>query len=430
MKKKNQKPLTDHIRDVLQEHEEPYVLGSWERFQRYNNRKNKIRRRKISLSAAASILLIFTFLFAWNRADDLITEQYIAEHPAESPLIPTPETPVPDDEEDEELAQDEKNVLPGATENLMAGENAPSGDSGFAGKPERFDSELLHSIAARSIIYQTFTGNDMITTTRGADNQEYDTADTKYSVWPRNFQNEGSHTELLSTPPLVHETDIQLPARSGKKEIAFSLAYAPLINVHESQTDWGIGGGFFTDWNFSDNMALSSGLFIAQNQLKYSNEQGAMARLTDNNTMSSTPGDLAFMQVDLVSLEIPLSFRYFLTEHFSVSAGISSVAYLKENFDYTYEYQQQIQVFVVGETTGTQPLTTRVVTLTESQTQSEPSLNGMDLAAFYTFTLGYQYDIANRHTVSFEPFLKIPTGQLTSRDIQYTTGGIQLKIHF
>lgn len=129
-------------------------------------------------------------------------------------------------------------------------------------------------------------------------------------------------------------------------------------------------------------------------------------------------------------LEIPLSFRYFLTEHFSVSAGISSVAYLKENFDYTYEYQQQIQVFVVDETTGTQPLTTRLVTLTESQTQSEPSLNGMDLAAFYTFTVGYQYDIANRHTVSFEPFLKIPTGQLTSRDIQYTTGGIQLKIHF
>jgi len=296
--------------------------------------------------------------------------------------------------------------------------------------PEWYVSELLPSIDRRSIVYQVFTESGMEITSGTTENHQPHPTDQSRSEWIRNLHASHLHAHVLSEPPLVQETDIQRPAQIGKKEVEFSLAYAPLMNVYDSQTDWGIGGGFFTDWNFSDNMALSSGLFIAQNQLKYRNEHGSLARLSENNTLTSMPGNLASMQVDLVSLEIPLSFRYYLTDQFSVSAGISSVAYLKENFDYTYEYQQQIQVFETGDTAGPQPMTTRMVTLTESHTETEPSLTGMDLAAFYTFTIGYQYNIAERQKISVEPFLKLPTGQLTSRDIQYTTGGLQLKIHF
>ncbi|MEX2396919.1 MAG: hypothetical protein WD491_07835, partial [Balneolales bacterium] len=206
------------------------------------------------------------------------------------------------------------------------------------------------------------------------------------------------------------------------------LAYAPLMNVHDSQTSWGMGGGFNTDWNFAENLSLSSGLFVAQNQLKYSNDNGSSTMRMSDETMQS-PGDLTYMQVDLVSLEIPLNLKYSLSDHFSVSAGLSSVAYLKEDYNYTFEHEQQIQVFGEAETNGSGPATT-TVTLSESQSQSEPSLNKMDLAALYTFSIGYQHEIANRNTVSLEPFIKIPTGSLTSRDIKYTTGGIQMKIYF
>lgn len=432
MKKENRKPLIDHIREVLQDHEEPYVLGSWERFQHYSIRKSKIRIKRTAFSAAAAILLVFTFLFAWNRLDHIEPEQYVAEQPADSPEIAEPEASSSSHEEDELSVIERKVDLAGETEveKVLTDEPVMARNSDPTESLEALNSEILPSITTRTVTYQAYTVSRMEITPAIIDKPERVASDTERSGRTRNSQSGVSHPEVPSVTPLVRPSDVWgAAARSEKKDIAFSLAYAPLMNMHESQTDWAFGGGFLTDWNFTDKIALSSGLFIAQNQLKYRNEHESLTRLAENNTMESTPGDLVSMQVDLVSLEIPLSFRYFLTESFSVSAGISSVAYLKENFDYTYEYQQQIQIFEVSETTGLQPMT-RVVTLTESQKQSEPSLNAMDVAAFYTFTVDYQYDVTDRHTVSFEPFFKIPTGQLTSRDIQYTSGGLQLKIHF
>lgn len=237
----------------------------------------------------------------------------------------------------------------------------------------------------------------------------------------------------IASNTFVKEEDLRQSFDNvGQKNVVFSVAYASVMNIHDSQTDLGAGGGFYTDWNFAKNLTLSSGLFIAQNRLKY--ENGQTARLAGTfkeagTTTTLTTDDLDYVQLDFVNLEIPLNIRYSLTNKLSVSAGVSSMAFLKEEYEYNFEYEQQIQVFQDDETTGPR-LVNETVTIRTMQTESEPSLNRMNWAAFYTFSVGYQQKIFQRYSASFEPFIKIPAGQVTSRGISYATGGVQLKVSF
>lgn len=198
------------------------------------------------------------------------------------------------------------------------------------------------------------------------------------------------------------------------------MAYMPMMNVNRSNAQLGMGGGLYTDWKFSDRFAFSTGILVAKNHLEY-------------DTAELTPGveseDLANMRADLLSLEIPLNLKFYVTNDLSVSAGISSSAFMEEDYNYTYEYQREVQVLTLQEDDGYRTVTKKV-TVRESERESAGSFSTIDFAAFYTFSLGYQYGISERHTLSLEPYLKLPTGDLTSKKIKYSTGGLQLKISF
>src|SRR5690625_7060322 len=49
--------LFDHIRKELNDHEEPYVLGSWERFEKHREQANRKRKRMLFFRAAAAVLI-------------------------------------------------------------------------------------------------------------------------------------------------------------------------------------------------------------------------------------------------------------------------------------------------------------------------------------------------------------------------------------
>ncbi|MEX0929009.1 MAG: hypothetical protein WD266_01200 [Balneolales bacterium] len=401
MNQNNRHKLTDHIREVLQDHEEPYVLGSWEKFERQQSKGGKLSSGKTIFSIAASVFLILSSLLAWYLVNQTASDQYVEE--------PTPDRP--------ERIEDKMND----GENLVYQEDSqPSGgESKHPSPPPEIPMESnLHSLTDGLTPYANTTVIQQAASVLQP---------VSITAMPGLLDIQPDDDPIIRR--YVQAGDIRRSAiRQSKKPVNFSVGYASLMNIHNSQADLGIGGGFYTDWNFAGNLALGSGLFIAQSKLKYSDE-GSMTMALDNEATMTSSGDLASVHVDLVSMEVPLNFRYFITDQFSVSAGISSLAYLKEDYNYTFETQQNIQVFGDAASGEGEPRT-RQVTLTESRKQTEPSLSGIDLAALYTFSIGYQVDIANRHTVSLEPFLKIPTGRMTSRDIKYTTGGLQMKLFF
>lgn len=426
MKNNNKQDFIEHITEVLSDHREPYVLGSWERFQRFRINRKRSRRNQIIVRIAAAILLIFTFYFGWTNIDRTADEWITGETPAEIP---------------EPVLDDNKNLLsPDEAENLFAEQQYEHPDD-WPVLSESTGSEQEETVAG------TFPPVEISPSASQSVKQYTLTETVQETILENRLLAFSKSDKDLQNPIQPHETtesDV-LPAgemnaeqiltgeikNSHKKDFSFSLAYASLLNIHDSQADLGSGGGFYTDWNFAEKFSLTSGLIVAQNRLKYSFEHGELLRTFEedgNETTLANSDNLSHIQVNLLSLEIPFNFRYSINGNFSVTAGISSVTFLKEQYDYTFEFQQQVHVVVDGD--DGPETTTETITFSETQQQTEPSLNGMDWAAFYTVSMGYQHIFADRHTVSLEPFVKIPTRGLASRDIRYTTGGIQFKVYF
>lgn len=424
MSKKNKDQLSEHIKQVMIDHEEPYVLGSWEKFERYKTRKNNIRRRKVFLAIAASIILVLTFRFAIININTPPEELIVEEQQTEQQEIIKNDSETPSYSAETESRSSSG---PNKEKEFTETEGNQSTTSLSKSEPNVF-TESSSPVSWKSVPEVSLMHPDGVLATL-THQKSTGGLPARRSTYLRS--SELSSNNIVSNRFVEKENIRQSFGSSEQKHMVFSVAYASVMNIHDSQTDLGAGGGFYTDWNFAKNLSLSSGLFIAQNRLKYQN--GQTVRLAEGVTVDSTTTltthNLDYVQLDFVNLEIPLNIRYSLTDELSVSAGISSMAFLKEEYEYNFKYEQQIQVFRDDETTGPR-LVNEVVTVRTTQTQSEPSLNRMNWAAFYTFSVGYQQRIFQRYTASFEPFIKIPAGRVTSRGISYATGGVQLKVSF
>ncbi|MEX0647911.1 MAG: hypothetical protein WD139_08995 [Balneolaceae bacterium] len=399
--------FSNHIRQVLHEYEEPYEAGAWERFQQ---KQDGLRNRKIILRVAASLLVVLTFAFAWTNSE-----------------LPEPVVLIT---EDVLILQPDNNIYEPLTEAENQPAPKPLAVREYAGgaSDQKYEIRTVQLSAITS-------GGERVSVSKHAV-PRYSIADKMVELIQTpaadEFNENGKSLQVIRPAPYNRYAgvgDIRITSDNVKRGIEFSIAYASVINIHDSQTDMGFGGGVYTDWHFAENLSAGSGLFVSSNQLKYAGESGnSLMKETDEPETLASDDNLAYMQLDLVNLEIPLSLRYHISNNISLSAGVTSVAFLKEEYDYTFEYDQPIQVFQDDES-GIGPMT-RMVTMTTSQKESEPSFSKIELAALYTFALGYQQQIRSRYQIMFEPFLKIPAGHLTSRNIRYTTGGIQLKITF
>jgi hypothetical protein len=440
------KTLIDYIRERLEQYEEPYVLGSWERFQVHRARKVRLKRIKRWSAVAAVLLIAGTLYGAYNQFIDLetvpgtVTETVpdeipaIQEHPSISEIQPAP---------------DSEDIRPGYTipERESLADRTDSEPATITSQRDQDRPDTTSPATAE-------TGGEVVYI-NGIDGQLPSSKSGRMHLFRDPFSNlllaqilEAPHVmERAQTPsgspiftldPADDEIDPHVqPATRGSltprdRNLRFSLAYASVMHVHDAQTDLSMGGGFFTDFAITDRFALSSGFFIAQNQLRYDNPptSGRVATLTtDNAEQSVTSGQARYMQADLLSMEIPFNIRYRLTDSFTLTAGLSSLAYLKESFHFRYDYQQPVQTFTTLDS-GEIQTETRMVTVSETVTDREPAMNRMNWAAFYNLSVDYQLQIAHRYDFSVEPFVKIPTGRVTAHQITYTTGGLQVRYFF
>lgn len=433
---KDDDKLFERFKDLLENHEEPYVLGSWERFEKHKQRKIKKQKQKIYFRAAAAILLMsLVSLYIWVSLPDSLPADQITENqplPAEEdPVAPTdPETPpVQLSEADIELPilqtpvsdgefapKTEPDPLPGQTEGTPSAAFYPEHDAVIVHipLPTVLSSDPSHYIYEKS-------------TALFNSNESEKTAGDSPSFADR----------PLAGSDVITRGDLQFSdSRTRNKTLTLSVAYASMMNIHDSQTDLGSGAGVYAGWNFAPGFTLSTGLAVSQNNLSYSNREddfltaahfSQMEELgIEANTMSED--HLSSVQVNFLNLEIPLDLRYHISNSFSISAGVSSVTFLRENYDYNFEFAHRTQSFGDEQLNMSSPET--VVTYRTTHTQSEPALDAVNWGAFYTFSVGYEHEIFNRYTASFEPFVKLPAGQITSRGVRYSTGGLQLRISF
>jgi hypothetical protein len=406
----NQDPI-NQITHTLHEYEEPYHLGAWDRFTRHR----ELKRRKTFyqwIAAASAVLLLVSSAWLIDRTPDSdgLTTQSIPP-PPELPLPGTaPETPDATDPVPTPPSIPSDPIAAADTDQVGHEMDEPAqAQAGYT--PDWSDSEML--------TFNTFgtlpapAGLSRLNTV-----QVESGLDAPHLAMPvRARQARDEAAERVVAADDLRRGD----RRSG---FTFGLAYASLINVNPNSTDWNTGGGLSVKWNVSDRVALASGLILAQSRLSYRDTP------VDNPMVSQDEITSSEMEIDFLSLEIPLNLQYSVSDRFYLSGGISSASFLRENYTYQYEFQQVVTNTVM--VNGEYKPVTQLVTFSQSEQESEPSFSSFHLLSFYNLSAGYNLTRKENSSVgvTIEPFVKLPAGSFAAGNVSYTTGGIQLKVNF
>lgn len=448
--------LFDHIRKELNDHEEPYVLGSWERFEKHREQANRKRKRMLFFRAAAAVLiagLISVYLwiaFSSSAAVEQISGQ-------QQPAIGEPGAPAIEATPQELFsgaAPESRRTDSSGAESPVAASRPVEESSSPAEDAEFIERSAEPASSAPDPGAQPPSGRETpfydsskfyalypIQPVHLMDTYLYPGADesienTFTDAKPASVTQSSRTDQIVQSSSLVTKEDLQSPGRKSDRDaVTFSVAYASMMNIHDSETDLGSGAGMYADWNFAPRFTLSTGLAISQNNLSYRDRQEqflAAAELPEvkvsavEDPVVMSGDQLSSVQLNFLNLEIPFDLRYHISDRFSISAGFSSVTFLREEYDYTFEWAHRPQTF--GSSMNESEIPESVVTYRTSHKESEPALSEINWGAFYTFSAGYQHKIFNDYTLSFEPFFRIPAGRVSSRGIRYSTGGLQLRV--
>jgi len=450
----------EQIKNALRHHEEPYEQGAWEQFLQYRKRKQKNLQMMTVTGVAASLILaallgVFVFQFGddfseSSRSQFMDSPGFLSQiGPIATPGMtefgesgPTPGSSTEIILTEPALRNfDFDRTEPRSTGGDFAG-NEPADDTSLksTGKT-RPDSDDVRIDGEDSIHLQIITSTGYGPVVRGSlpilkptslvtgDSLPSFVTIFPQSLLPDRLTGRADRSAITNMPthasghiPEDDDTQKTIPdSRNRKMELGF--AYSPLVNMHSSDSDLNMGIGVSLSRPISRNFSISSGLYLAQNNLQY--------RGSDEQTLFSTTSEPPYtrMHVDLMSIEVPLSITYSITKNFYLSTGISAATFLKEQYEYHYEYDTVVEQILLVEDDELRVVETKV-SISEKESQTESVFRSLHLPAFYTFSTGYRTDAPEDYAISFEPFLKISAGRLTTRNIRYTTAGIQMILHF
>jgi len=129
-------------------------------------------------------------------------------------------------------------------------------------------------------------------------------------------------------------------------------------------------------------------------------------------------------------LDIPLNLRYQFgkpaARNWFLTAGTSSVATFGQTYTRQYETNQLITTTITllnGQTQEVQ----RLVTTRETQRGQSPTGSTFQPSRLLNISVGADYRLDRHHSLTVEPFLKYPLGDVSGEQHRYTTLGLQLR---
>ncbi len=132
---------------------------------------------------------------------------------------------------------------------------------------------------------------------------------------------------------------------------------------------------------------------------------------------------------NLLTLDVPLDLKYFITDKFYTSLGVSFFGILNENR--TNHYIDKInEPLFNGYTANGQDMEFAMRTLLVNETTKYRPLEGNGYAGFLNFSVGRQTRVSSKINLAIEPFFKLPVGRLMREEMNMTNGGIRIVTGF
>ncbi|PPL00005.1 outer membrane beta-barrel protein [Parapedobacter indicus] len=430
------KELIQRIAETLRNHAEPYKEGAWERF---SAAQGIVRKRVIwPYWSAAAVLLVAAVLFLVNSTSDSPTPTIAnLDTKKEQPITSAPAEP---------LASTEKEQTT-VTRLLEKTEASPQRVSRPKQRSTAVDETHMEPLVVAQAAVPT---GDIF----------------KEHVDEENIER--------YKPSIATETESEAPGSPEHRVVAVEQPVVPKMPVEHfskrqeyAAIDEGVHVGAGRKWDLgvavapsmtSEKLNLSGGIAVAyQLSDKFSVGSGvSIGRLGmgENPNYQQSSGEPPVYSLEpvggeyvqglankreqykrditltssVVALDIPLDLRYEVFNGFYTSVGVSYVAVLSE---------QRTEHFIGGlnETTlsdkvaGKDLIESTTVGYVSEKMDVQP-LKGKGYAGFMNFSVGRKVSVSKHLFFSIEPYFKLPIGQLSKEQMDFTNGGIRIVTGF
>jgi len=255
--------------------------------------------------------------------------------------------------------------------------------------------------------------------------QIIDTVDTNEETLISD-SNKLAPSDSLSKKDINSELEKMNVNKIKNNAITFGLAVTPIINYDQANqnTNVSFGGGMLLEIPIFKNIDIYTGLLVTNQKINF--QENTLQTLASGSQLKSK-------EVVLTGLDIPINLKYNFAMNNSkmfVAVGLSSVTYLKENIESTFQVSSTVLIETV-DNFGNPILLSNTVNTFEKETEKQGSFNNFNFGEIINLSIGVELPLKNNHqSLIIEPYFKYSLEPLTSENIDFSSVGIILKINF
>jgi cytoskeletal protein RodZ len=421
--------LIAHIKNSLIGHEEEYLPGAWERFDKKEDKNKNFIFWFSRLSGVAAVLIIGLFWFL-NDTPVNVSPDVAKNKTTKSPSNPDTQLPVAPKAsssaaENEPVVASAVSKQSGNTGSLLAktaipfnGLNntnikdqkiydVPGTNNGLIDPLVSSATQSAIALQANGLPLSAATSSDAVAKKEGNNKTSF-----------QDFLNrESKENQVLAKGNTTNKND-------HKWDMA--LLVAPSIgNSNKLNMGYGVSMGY----NLSNRVSLNSG--ISYNDLAASTavtSSGSMDIATSSIARSNTKS-LESIDARVSGIDIPLELKYNLSKKLYANVGISAFAVLNQKRSNNF-ISEKLEQQVSNDASSFADI--KVVVLSERVTEEVPNaeVSGNKYIGFYNFSFGFKQKISQKNTFSVEPFMKVPMKEATKDNLRLIGTGVKLKFDF
>ncbi len=384
--------LVANIRQALQDHEMPYREGAWEDFDRRDRRKRPVFWLWPIGSAAAILVLA---LFFWPQSPD---------HPEKIQQI-SRSLPRNDKEDSDKSGSDldtpPSPVIPMRTRHLEHAPQMTKGERTAMQQPIPNDSTITALFVQVPVEEGTLSRHpaDLLY-------QQSDTLQVRQ--------------ELSWAERLANAVPIPLKAPENYKRWNFGVLVSPVTGKGLNTT---VGYGASIAYRANRMVTLTSGLSLQTFELSKN------FPIRSAYPISGDARDLQSVTAKYRGIDVPVELRLRPVERVYLTAGLSAFLAFDRNQSNDYQYTTA-STMEVKSPSGDFALVNTYELSNSSSTLPRTALPNEQLIGFYNVSAGYVYPVGLRHSLSLEPYLKLPMRRLTTEELRILVMGVRLKFDF
>ncbi|MEJ2883878.1 outer membrane beta-barrel protein [Pedobacter sp. GR22-6] len=401
-----------HVRQSLSDHEEEYVPGAWEKFNKKEKKSQVVWLW--SLSTAAAVLIVCALVFlreGKNTPEPGVKFNSTAD-------FGSVKKETKKQEPGTELRMSDNTVVVG--QQVEGGTVVPVNGYKNINSSEGLAAANIPSVTNTNLKpnIQDLAGNKVPDDRASVEKGEIPAEKEKMS-FEEFLEKESASNAIVKTSTKQKEDKWEM-----------GLMLAPSMGNNKKLN---MGYGLSMAYALSDKVAIGSGL--AYNEMGAARDNAAPEAMpnapSSMTALASSSKQLQSVQTRVRGVDIPLELRYKFSPKLYANAGISVFAVFKQEQQNTFLQSSVESAASAGllnqdKDAFRQVLVNRLV----SEEAPKEELKSDPYLGFYNFSIGFKQKVSKKSAIAIEPFLKVPMKETTNENLRLIGTGVKLKFDF